>query len=84
MPLVGYPIFASCDPLADLTEQGWEVWHRGNFFDEETLTTFYHLYRDPAKAATRDEYPHRRVRVRYTFRDGQLWPEKPEEDDEKS
>jgi hypothetical protein len=80
-PLRAYPLFADTDPLAELTKQGWELWHRGNHFDEETLTWHYHLYRDPAKATQKDEFPHRHVRVRYKFRDGKLHPEKPEKDE---
>jgi hypothetical protein len=81
-PLRAYPLFADTDPLAELFKQGWELWHRGNSFDEETLTWHYHIYRDPTKATQKDEYPHRQLRVRYKFRDGKLWPEKPEDDED--
>ncbi len=80
-PLRAYPLFADTDPFDELIAQGWKLWHRGNHFDEDTLTWHYHLYRDPAKATQKDEYPHRQIRVRYKFRDGKLHPEKPEDDE---
>jgi hypothetical protein len=81
-PLRAYSLFADTDPLAELKKQGWKLWHRGNHFDEETLTWYYHLHRESAKDAEKDEYPHRAVRVRHKFRDGKLHPEKPEDVDD--
>jgi hypothetical protein len=81
-PLRVYSLFAETDPLTELTKQGWELWHRGNGFDEETLTWHYHIYRDPAKTSQKDESAHRLMRVRYKFQDGKLRPEKPEVDDD--
>lgn len=67
-----YRLFDESDPLAELRKQGWTLWHRGNFFDEDTLTWHYHLYRDPAKTPAKDEYPHAMAEVKYEFRDGKL------------
>lgn len=80
-PPRAYPLFSDQDPLAELAKEGWELWHRGSFFDEETLTWHYHLYRDPTKASSKDDYPHRLVHVRYRFRDGKLFPDKVEDDE---
>lgn len=79
-PLRARSLFAEADPLADLVKEGWVMWHRGNYFDEERLTWHYHLYRDRAKVEGKDESPHWSVRIRYEFRDGKLHPGKPEED----
>jgi len=81
-PLQAYEMFADTDPLAILEKQGWELWHRGNYFDEDSLTWHYHIYRDPAKGGTNEDYPHRLVHVGYSFRDGKLRPGKIEEDEE--
>lgn len=74
-------LFDDSNPLAKLQSQGWETWHRGNYFDETTLTWHYHLHRDPSKAPKKDEEAHRFVRVRFKFKDGKLLPEEPEQDE---
>jgi hypothetical protein len=74
-----YPLFADDDPLIEIKKLGWEVWTRGNYFDEESLTWHYHLHRRPAKTVNEEENPHRYVRVRYEFRDGKLRPGKAED-----
>lgn len=78
-PLRAYPLFADDTHALDpLTKHGWELWHRGHFFDEDKLVWHYRLYR-PATA--KSEAEHRRVQVRYKFRNGKLWPEKAEDDE---
>ena len=70
------------DPLADLKKQGWELWHRGNGFNEATLTYHFHLYKEPDPKKPGNEYPHRRYKVPYTFKNGKFVPGKPVQDPE--
>lgn len=79
-PFRAYPLFDQKDPLAKLRKEGWEMWTSGHFFDEEKLTWFYRLYREPDKMKP-NESAHRRVSVRYKFKDGKLRPGKPKDDD---
>jgi hypothetical protein len=81
-PLHEYEMFADIDPLTKLEKQGWEYWHRGNYFVEDSLTWHYHIYKDPSKDKKYTGPPQRLVRVRYTFRKGKLYPGKIEEDEE--
>lgn len=80
-PLKAYPMFADTDALADLKKQGWNLWHRNNYFDEESLTWHYHLHRESKEASGKEQHPHRQIRVRYKFHEGKLHPEAPEEDE---
>jgi len=75
-----HAIFAKTDPFADLTKQGWEFWTSGNWFDEETLVGYHHLYWDPKKGPVPNGHNHEHMTVQYVFRDDQLHPGKPVDD----
>jgi hypothetical protein len=59
------------DPLKAFKAKGWEIWHRGNYFDEETLTQYYNLYKPES-----DKGEEQQVKVPYTFKNGKLRPGK--------
>jgi hypothetical protein len=68
------------DPLADLKKQGWELWTKGNLFDDETLTFRFHLHKKPDPKKPGEDYPHRYYRVASTFKGGKFVPGKPVRD----
>lgn len=76
-PLRAHDIFAKTDPFADLKKQGWEFWHRGNGFNQDTLRGYHHLYWDSEKGAPPNGDNHSFMTVPYEFRDDQLHPGKP-------
>jgi len=71
-----YDLFDKTDPLENLQKAGWSPWFRGNFFEEDTLTFHFHLYRDVNKETPQSHTEHRFIRIPYIFRDGKLVPGK--------
>jgi hypothetical protein len=65
-PLRAHDIFAKTDPFADIKKQGWEFWHRGNGFNQETLSGYHHLYWDPKKGPAKGN--HWFMTIPYEFR----------------
>lgn len=76
-PLRAHDIFAKTDPFADIKKQGWEFWHRGNGFNQETLSGYHHLYWDSQKGSPPNGGSHWFMSVPYEFQDDQLHPVKP-------
>jgi len=81
-PLRVHDIFAKTDPFATIKKQGWEFWHRGNGFNQEALSGYHHLYWDYKKGSPPKGDNHWFMTVPYEFRDDQLHPGKPADEDQ--
>jgi hypothetical protein len=75
---VRYQLFSSEDfwKQYGFDDDGWKTWHRGNWFDEETLTDHFHIFRPPIKSRGEVTDVHARIRVPYKFKNGKLVPKK--------
>ena len=81
-PLRAHDIFAKTDPFADIKKQGWESWTSGNGFNQETLSGYHHLFWDSKKGSSPKGDNHWFMTVPYEFRDDQLHPGKPADEDQ--
>ena len=72
-----YELFENLDDSwKKLGLEGWEVWSRGNWFDEATLTDHLHIYRPPKKTLGEVNQVHAHIRIPYKFKNGKLVPQK--------